>query len=100
MVLRYHSRLPSGKNFSRASLLTMCTAKSPASIMAQPPFTRRLVFGGSGSGGRCVRSCQEESKDGPVYGRESTYDSPDHSDNRLDRPTFFSAFFYLYASQL
>ena len=43
----------------RAALLTMCTANSPASIMAQPPFTRRLVFGGSGSGGRCVRSCQE-----------------------------------------
>ena len=63
--------------------------------MAQPPFTRRLVFGGSGSGGRCVRSCQEGSTSGPVYGGESTYDSSDYPDDGLDSPAFLGAFFDL-----
>lgn len=39
------------KYFCRASLLRICTAKFPASIMAHPLCILRLEFGGRGSGG-------------------------------------------------
>lgn len=52
----YQSRTVSGKNFSLASLPTICTANSPASIIAQPSFTRRFELGGRGSGGCAVNS--------------------------------------------
>lgn len=51
--------LRSGKNRSRAALLTMCTANSPASIMSQPSLTSRLRFCASGSGGVAVSSCKK-----------------------------------------
>jgi hypothetical protein len=49
-------RFHSVKYFSRASLLNTCTAKSPASIIAQPLYIRRFELGGSGSGGFMLSS--------------------------------------------
>lgn len=56
----YHSLLAvSGKNFSLASPLRICTAKSPASSMAQPSLTFRFELCGTVRGGLPVRSWLE-----------------------------------------